>query len=89
MKSLEILQPRQVGDAEFPLSEALQRRSNWRILDIFALNGEHRRAAELFDRVDSFEKAANSYRLAGKYNEGASALARGNLFRELVQYLKL
>ena len=60
-----------------------------RITGIFAKGGEHGRAAELFDRAGSFEKAANAYRLDGQCNEGALVLARENLFPELVVYLKL
>lgn len=56
---------------------------------IFASDGEYGRAANLFDRAGSFKKAANAYRLDGQCDEGASVLARGNLFSELVKYLKL
>lgn len=56
-------------------------------LDIFSLNDEYGRAAELFDKIDSFKKAAENYSRAKRYNEGASALGRGNLFDNLVYYL--
>lgn len=55
--------------------------------DIFSLNREYGRAAELFDKIDSFKKAAQNYSLAGRYNEGASVLGRGSLYDNLVYYL--
>lgn len=55
--------------------------------DIFSLNGEYGRAAELFDKIDSFKKAAENYSRAERYNEGASVLGRGELFDNLVYYL--
>lgn len=61
--------------------------ANQRNPDIFSLNGEYGRAAELFDKIDSFKKAADNYSRAERYNEGASVLGRGELFDNLVCYL--
>lgn len=54
---------------------------------MFSEGGEFGRAGDLYNKLDMFEKAAKNYSRAKRYNDGASALARGNLFDNLVYYL--
>lgn len=56
-------------------------------VDIFVVHGEFSRAADLFAQANLFEKAADNFVLAGRPNDGASILARGNKFDSLVIYL--
>ena len=89
MRNLETLKPPQVRNADPQRSGKLQKSPVNRIPEILALGGEHERAVELFRRAGSFKGVANAYRLNGQCNQGASFLARENLFEELVEYLKL
>lgn len=54
---------------------------------IFAEHGEFSRAADLYAQGGLFEKSADTFVLAERYNDGASTLARGNMFDGLVLYL--
>lgn len=54
---------------------------------MFSEGGEFGRAGDLYNKLDMFEKAALNYSRAKRHNDGASTLARGNLFDQLVYYL--
>lgn len=56
-------------------------------IDIFAANEEFSRAADMYTLADMFEEAAKNFVLAGRYNDGASGLAKGKCFDALVSYL--
>lgn len=55
--------------------------------DIFSQNGEYGRAGDLYNKIDHYIDASRNYCLAQRYEEGASTLARGTLFDDLVIYL--
>lgn len=69
------------------VNEAFERIVLTKNVELFSKNSQFRRAAELYSGIDMFEKAADNYRLASCYNDGAAALARGNHFDSLVRYL--
>ncbi|KAI5837906.1 hypothetical protein DFP73DRAFT_600345 [Morchella snyderi] len=55
--------------------------------DIFSQSGEYGRAADLYNKINHHLDASRNYCLAQRYDEGASTLARGTLFDDLVIYL--